>query len=508
MYQKVKTAFNVVVDNVLDKAQQDRELKGQLRILAQEVVQLTEESNSEIQPVDELLRSSPVDPSQADSSIEQREPSVDQLKAGSPLQVRHEDDDERISPPENLADALFQDVDLPALLERLRLEAKAIQWYAEKKGMIERKANYRLEIAPIDTEFFEKGTELGCLLWMLTGYFKPLPSHQDMSSIADCFDLMVEVIELARSVNTRSPKTDELEVLNLIAQTQSILRSMIRSCTVRPDDDQVAIYSALQVFTRENEVFIQSGMTLNEHFDLSARTELRNQICSTKERLLTQEKEKRSERKLFQNLEHKVSLISNNSTSPPDAWESLVPVVEKLVERGVQPSRIEFRNALLPIIDQLPVQTGTSRSFDAVLQRIEEHRTRTLTLKDTGSSKIVTQEIQEVAQLLKGETLVLIGGEASRKGKEALERAFGLKEVNWIATTEHESYRHFEPAIARPETSAVVLLTRWSSHSFKKAKHLCVKYGKPFVMTNRGYSPNQIAQAIMDQVSDQLKNRQ
>ena len=103
-----------------------------------------------------------------------------------------------------------------------------------------------------------------------------------------------------------------------------------------------------------------------------------------------------------------------------------------------------------------------------------------------------------------GKSLVLIGAEGRREATEAIERAFGLSRVEWVATSEHESYRGFEPSIARSDVAAVLLLIRWSSHSFSEVKVICDRHGKPLVRLPGGYNPNQIAAAILSQASDRL----
>jgi hypothetical protein len=49
-----------------------------------------------------------------------------------------------------------------------------------------------------------------------------------------------------------------------------------------------------------------------------------------------------------------------------------------------------------------------------------------------------------------------------------------------------------------------LLAIRWSSHSFGKVKPICDRYGKPLVRLPAGYSPNQVAVQIVQQVSGKL----
>jgi hypothetical protein len=83
-----------------------------------------------------------------------------------------------------------------------------------------------------------------------------------------------------------------------------------------------------------------------------------------------------------------------------------------------------------------------------------------------------------------------------------------LSNVEWVASSEHESYRNFESYISRRDVAAVLLLIRWSSHSFGKVKSLCDRHGKPLIRLPGGYNPNQIAAAILAQASNRLGKKQ
>ncbi|MCX7408685.1 MAG: hypothetical protein NTZ32_11450 [Planctomycetales bacterium] len=114
-------------------------------------------------------------------------------------------------------------------------------------------------------------------------------------------------------------------------------------------------------------------------------------------------------------------------------------------------------------------------------------------------------DVRKVAALLRGKSLVMIGAEGTRlKAKEAIEKAFGLKELVWIETSPHDSYLSFEPQIVHTDVAAVLLLIRWASHCFGDVKLICDRYRKPLVRVKTGYNPNQIAAAIMSQASERL----
>jgi predicted dinucleotide-binding enzyme len=100
--------------------------------------------------------------------------------------------------------------------------------------------------------------------------------------------------------------------------------------------------------------------------------------------------------------------------------------------------------------------------------------------------------------------VVLIGGSRRPSSQETLKAAFGLNELLWIETREHQSLEGFEPYVARPDVAVVLLAIRWSSHSFGEVKQYCDRYGKPLVRLPGGYNVNQVARQLLSQCSDRL----
>ena len=113
--------------------------------------------------------------------------------------------------------------------------------------------------------------------------------------------------------------------------------------------------------------------------------------------------------------------------------------------------------------------------------------------------------MKEVARLLAGRSVVLIGGNRRREAQESLRRVLGLRDLVWIETKEHQAVDTFEPMIARPDVALVLLAIRWSSHAFGDVKQICDRHGKPLVRLPGGYSPNQVVAQILSQCSEQLE---
>ena len=100
---------------------------------------------------------------------------------------------------------------------------------------------------------------------------------------------------------------------------------------------------------------------------------------------------------------------------------------------------------------------------------------------------------------------MLIGGDRRPSTEKRLREHLQLNELLWIDTQHGDSYKTFEPYIARPEVAVVLLAIRWASHSHSGTETLCEKHGKPFVRSAGSLGSNQVAHQIIEQCGDRLR---
>ena len=159
------------------------------------------------------------------------------------------------------------------------------------------------------------------------------------------------------------------------------------------------------------------------------------------------------------------------------------------------PSNIDLRDMLLPIIDDIP-DVDLPAGFQRVLVEVDRY----LAMQSPSVQSVVREtcdEVRRVADLYKGKTMVIIGGDRRQHACDALQSAFGLKELIWISTRDHKSTDLFSPYISRPDVDVVLLAIRWSSYSFGNVKTICDKFSKEFYRLPAGYNPNQVAHQIL-----------
>lgn len=413
------------------------------------------------------------------------------------------DSDDGATSAAPIGDGLGAEIDADKMIERLWLKAEASRWAGERKRLLEKNA---VSLAPHDFDFRMKAKALGFFLWILDDRCIRTATSDDFDMIAACYEALAEAVALAQFLLQRtSSQPQEIESsLGLIAEAQSALRFAVAEVSDYNDGDQMLLYRTLREIADERRIFLAKGMKLNDSVDPSEWAAIAGSVHALQQEFVERERAERRTTNLLNKLSHKASELLTAVNQEPDGWKGLVPVVEELVAYGVQPSRIEIRKALLPIVDQLPSQTEASKAFGLVLREIKRYRANSIPSKEESRPDVPSEDVQTVAKLLKGKSLLLIGAVERRKAAKAIEKAFGLKSVEWISTSEHDSYRNFEPYVARSDVAAVILLIRWASHSFGEIKAVCDRHNKPLIRLTGGYNPNQIAAALLKQASVRL----
>lgn len=113
--------------------------------------------------------------------------------------------------------------------------------------------------------------------------------------------------------------------------------------------------------------------------------------------------------------------------------------------------------------------------------------------------------VQQVAGLLRGRAVVVIGGLPRDEHARNLVRAFDLSDAVWLLSREHNpDVAALEPPIARSDVALVLLLIRWIRHALGEVATLCERHDKPLVRVPGGYNPETLAPQILAQCGKRL----
>lgn len=399
--------------------------------------------------------------------------------------------------------------DLPLIAARCQLKAEGARWAATRQRRINEGADYALELAPMDRDIITRAKALDdCFLWM-NHPSGPIPQDLGLwEDVAGCFDAVAMVVGILQQVAADVDKNRGLfeRAVDLAAEAQSSLRMAVQAVGGKPESDQDKMFHWLRHTAAEQQVYLQRFMRLDDPADPAGWRDLQERIANLDSEIEEVRKQEKQRIKLLGKGKYHARLLREGKGSADD-WNKVVGVVESLVNDGIPPSNTDIRDMLVSIIDEMPDDLEIPPGLQRVLTEIDRYLAGQM-LPVQEIPREVSSEVQEVAKLLAGKTIVIVGGEHRPHAYEALKSAFGLKELSWISTREHESSAQFEPYVARPDVAAVLLAIRWSSHSYGEIRDFCEKHGKLFVRLPGGYNPNQVAYQILLQRGGEAKTEQ
>jgi hypothetical protein len=399
-----------------------------------------------------------------------------------------EEDDRGITP-----------ADLAVITRRCRLKAEASRLMAARR---------RGEVPDATPEdLIRRACALpDCDLWMLHpgDYVDAAKAWEDLGGAfavgAEAADLLAVLAELPEGLAGRHRET----VLYAVAEAQALVWAAVLDVHRRVDTDQVHLFVHVRELARQFQIYINRYLKKEDRVSADAWPSLLRRLAELREGLAEARGKARARDKGLTNLKYKLRKMAESPQSAAAEWPRALELLDEVVAAGVPPSNAEVRDLLLPVLDTLPEDQEPGPNAERVFRAVNEYLATRPAPAAGPDEEAPSPEVRAVAEMLRGREVVLIGGVERPASRRAIERAFGLSELNWISTRPHESVTVFEPAVARPEVAVVILAIRWASHSYGDVKGYCEKYGKPMVYLTAGYNPNQIAHQILSQVGDRL----
>lgn len=402
------------------------------------------------------------------------------------------------------------DSDLPMIEARCRLKAEGARWAWKRQQLVDEGADFQMEIAPLNREIIEKAKKLpDCYLWMnnLRGHY--MSDQMLVDDLAGSFETMADAVALVRGLlNDPSHPQDDLErALQLLAESQSALYVATNNVGYKQDNDKRRVSQWLRTTISNRQVYIARFMKRDDPADPRNWQALKSRIEASSKALVESSRVAKAREAAFNKIRYHLDLVHGSEEADHDHdWKVAITTIDELVQSSIPPSNTEIREILLPVIDRLP-DVVIPPGMQLVLREVDRFLSTRPAPNQTAPAMKPTNEVRQVAELLRGRTLVLIGGDRRVEAEQALVSALELEGLKWIETREHESVASFESHIARPEVAAVLLAIRWSSHSYGDVKQFCDRYDKPLVRLPAGYNPNQVATQVLRQISNQLRER-
>lgn len=141
------------------------------------------------------------------------------------------------------------DAELPTIEAHLRLKADGARWAANRRRLMDRKADFREEIAPNDRALSDRSRALpDCHLWMNTASAPEPVDPSRWDEVASGFDTAAEGVALIRAMlaDPTRDRDDFAHALDLLAEAQSAVRAVVDRVGGSPDPDQYRAYEWLR----------------------------------------------------------------------------------------------------------------------------------------------------------------------------------------------------------------------------------------------------------------------
>jgi len=505
------TALAELIQRLVVLASRDEQLLSCFRALAEQILAATREAGAgrrepsgipDGADVEVSAQETPIAPPSTPAELSPRileglEEAVASMGGGTPAQVAEATPVRAAAGPE--------DADLANIEARCRMKAEGARWAATRQQQLAGGVDFETEIQPLDREIIAKAKRLpDCFLWMNHSSGPSPPDLGSLEDLAGSFDTLAEALALVRLLKeeTKGEAPEFEPALTLLAEAQSAVRVAVNQVGYgRPDNDQAQTYWWLRTTCHAERIYVPKYMRLSDEADPGEWLSLAGRVQEL-DRAVRQRRDndKEHEAALNRIRYHVGRLRDGRATDTSHDWDVVIATVDQLVQHGTPPSNTDIRELLLPLIDRVP-DVSLPPNFELVLREIDRFLSTRPAPEAEAEADEATEEVKQVAQWLSGKTLVLIGGYPRLHAREALKRAFGLADVDWLETREHQSISSFESHVASPQVAAVLLAVRWSSHSFEDVRQFCSHYGKPMVRLPAGYNPNQVAVQIIEQCS-------
>ncbi len=200
---------------------------------------------------------------------------------------------------------------------------------------------------------------------------------------------------------------------------------------------------------------------------------------------------------------HLARIVAGTAAEPEDEWRKLDVLVPEVLAQPSTTTSLELRRLLELQSARLAERLLVDNVY--ALQKELERVAKSGAHREVAPSGPRT-DIQRVADVLRGKTMLIVGGDPRREHAERLRAAFELAEVLWPETRETSpSFSIFEPYVARPEVALVLLLIKWNRHGVtEELPAVCERHAKPVVRLTAGYNPDQVAAQILKQAGKRL----
>lgn len=350
-------------------------------------------------------------------------------------------------------------------------------------------------------------------LWMLRAWEDGVEADY-AEMLINGFKNLAQAMELIEEDEPAS------EVLELVAEAQSAVRALCED----QDSDQTRVFMWLRQQTDRRRIFLRRHMADATRADPTIWADLRERLTTALQKRRVDAERDRALKKPLQRAAFHAKKIETafgrGLLAEAEDWSAIDRAMEMFTQAGGSLESGVWLDAISPAsgaaasMQATELSAGLSASLSPCLReslaraaaRADESEDEEASLR--GWERNPAPELAKLRAFLRGREIVLVGGSRRPLAEEAIIEAFELSGIRWLDFGEHKSLELFKPDVTRPEVVLVLAMIRFMSHAYDDLREVCQRHGKLYARLKGGYSPNQIATQVWEQLSGQIEGSQ
>ncbi len=266
------------------------------------------------------------------------------------------------------------DVDLELIIERCRLKAEGARWAVERVRLIDNGADFHTEVRPTDHQVIQRARDLpNCFLWMNQPRDDIRRQRGDFLQAALCFDAMAETLDVLLATLESDDNERFLATVDLVAEAQSALRTIVSRVEDYPDSDQQQVYhwlrnraNSYQFYSSRYKLISDPADPRNAHDVIEKAGNIRSELPRTERISIL----KRNPLMIVQARLDR--LHPDPAQCTVEQWDDVFDALDEALEAGISFDSPDLRQLLLPRFEDIP-DMEVSEQTDAVLLEIERY---------------------------------------------------------------------------------------------------------------------------------------
>lgn len=407
------------------------------------------------------------------------------------------------------------EIDLALIEKGCRLKAESCRLYIDRRAAEGDPLSEPPLLGRMNEMIAQAKALPKCFLWVFWRD-RTQPDDATLKMIARCYDALAHAVGVIRQIDRLGEGAkgdDEQEAFEFGAEANSALRiALERTWLTSPDGDQDGFHRWIRRETSARAIYVPRFMKLDDPADPHSVDDLARRLGTLNDRVERHADRVKQIKERFNKLKyHLRSLHAGHDDVPGDHNRvKIAEAIETLAGLGVPVSDRRFRRLIGEhTAESFLSHHACSPAVQRVLESVRAWHAAPAGVQadiDGPADERWSDRVREVRSLLAGGVVVMIGGQPRNDAIDRIKDAFDLEVLTWVRLAEHGTGQPMRAPIYRPETRLVLVLVKLTGHlQVEEAGTHAKAADKPLVMLKAGYNPEQIAEAVLQQASEQLR---